>query len=169
MAKIATLIDDLFEDDEFRMPAEAFRAAGHEVFCVGFNPGETVVGKSEGFQAKIDQSVEDANAHEYDALLIPGGYSPDSLRSDVNVQRIARTFMELEKPVFTICHGPQILISAEVLKGRKITCWRSIVPDVKNAGAEYIDEPVVVDRNLVSSRMPDDIPDFIRESMNIIG
>ncbi len=99
---------------------------------------------------------------DFDALLIPGGYSPDKLRADEDAVRFVKDFVESGKPVFSICHAPQLLITAQVLKGRKVTGWKSIVQDIKNAGAIFLDQEVVEDGNLISSRSPQDIPAFIR-------
>lgn len=98
-------------------------------------------------------------------MLIPGGYSPDKLRSHDEAVRFVKDFMSSGKPVFSICHGPQLLITADVLKGRKVTGWKSIIQDIKNAGAIFIDEEVVEDDNLVSSRSPGDLPAFIYASL----
>jgi protease I len=127
MAIIAVIIDDLFEDSEYKKPAEAFKKAGHE--------------------------------------LIPGGYSPDRLRANENAVSLVRDFVKSTKPVFSICHAPQILITAQVLEGRKIIGWKSIVQDIKNAGAEFIDKEVVEDGSLISSRHPGDLPAFIKASL----
>ncbi|NLL13582.1 MAG: DJ-1/PfpI/YhbO family deglycase/protease, partial [Fibrobacter sp.] len=101
------------------------------------------------------------NIPSYDALFIPGGYSPDQLRASAAPVKLVRDFMESGKPVFAICHAPQLLITADVLKGKKVTGYKSIIQDIKNAGAEFIDQQVVIDGNLVSSRNPSDIPAFI--------
>jgi protease I len=160
MSKIAVIIADLFEDVEYTDPAEAFRAAGHELAHIGLEKGKTVTGKKKGTEVKIDRAVSDASAGDFDALLIPGGYSPDQLRVDENAVQFVRSFVESNKPVFSICHGPQILITADVIRGRKITGYKSIIQDIKNAGAIYLDQEVVEDGNLISSRNPDDIPAF---------
>lgn len=165
MAKIAVLIDDLFEDSEYQQPAEAFKKAGHQLTHIGLRAGAEVTGKRQGYKVKIDTAVGDVSPAEFDALLIPGGYSPDRLRSHPKPVGFVREFMQSGKPVFSICHAPQILISAQALAGRKVTGWKSIVQDIKNAGAEYEDSEVVVDRNLVSSRSPEDLPAFIGASL----
>jgi len=113
----------------------------------------------------VDESVKDASVHGFDALLIPGGYSPDKLRADENAVRFAGDFVRSGKPVFAICHAPQILISADVIRGRRITGWKSIVQDIKNAGAEFLDQDVVEDGNLISSRHPGDIPVFVEATL----
>jgi protease I len=165
MAKIASIITNYFEDVEFTEPASAFREAGHEVITVGLEAGQTVKGKKEGTAVEIDKAVTDVSPGDFDALLIPGGFSPDQLRAHEAPVSFVKQFMEADKPVFAICHAAQILITADVLRGRRITGYKSIVQDIKNAGADFRDEEVVVDANLVSSRNPNDIPAFIRESL----
>lgn len=165
MSKVAVIITDMFEDSEYTKPVEAFEQAGHQITNIGLKEGETVKGKKEGTPVKIDKAVKDLSVANFDALLIPGGYSPDKLRVDDDAVAFAREFVEKGKPVFSICHAPQLLITADVLRGRKVTGYKSIVQDIKNAGAQFIDQEVVVDGNLVSSRNPGDIPAFIRESL----
>jgi protease I len=106
---------------------------------------------------------------DFDALLIPGGYSPDKLRVYEEAVRFVKDFVESGKPVFTICHGPQLLITAQVLKGRTITGYTSIIQDIKNAGATFVDADVVVDKNLISSRTPADLPSFIAAALNALA
>jgi protease I len=165
MRKIAVIIADLFEDVEYMAPAEAFRAARYKLVHVGLKKEDTVKGKKHGTTVKIDTAVEDASVDDFNALLIPGGYSPDKLRADENAVKFVGSFMESNKPVFSICHGPQLLITADVIKGRKITGYKSIIQDIKNAGAEFIDQEVVEDGNLISSRNPNDLPAFTKAAL----
>jgi protease I len=165
MAKIAAILEDMFEDVEFTKPVEKFKKSGHEVTVVGIKAGKTLTGKKNETKVKVDESLKKVSPDDFDALLIPGGYSPDKLRTHKEAVDFVRSFMDKNKPVFSICHGPQLLITAQVLEGRKITGWKSIIQDIKNAGAEFIDQEVVVDGNLVSSRNPWDIPAFVRESL----
>ena len=167
MARIAVIITDMFQDVEYERPAQAFRNAGHELTLIGIKAGATVKGEH-GDTVKIDRAVREVSGRNFDALFIPGGYSPDKLRVDSDALRFTREFFEMNKPVFAICHAAQILITARLLKGRRVTGWTSIIEDIKNAGAEYVDAEVVVDGNLVSSRKPDDIPAFIRESLRLL-
>ena len=166
--KIAALVTDMFEDSEYTEPVKAFKEKGHIVVNVGLEAGKTVKGKKSGTEVKIDKAVDTANIEEFDALFIPGGYSPDQLRVDENAVRFTADFVNSKKPVFAICHAGQLLITAKVLKGRKFTGYTSIIQDIKNAGAEFIDQEVVVDGNLVSSRNPGDIPAFIAESLKML-
>ena len=165
MSTIAVIITDLFEDSEYSEPAAAFKKAGHKLVHIGLKAGTTVTGKKQATPVKIDKGVKDVAVDEFDALLIPGGYSPDKLRVDEDAVRFTKEFMESGKPVFAICHAPQLLITADVIRGRKITGWKSVIQDIKNAGAEFIDQEVVEDGNLVSSRSPADLPSFIQESL----
>jgi protease I len=167
MSRIAVIITDMFQDVEYRQPAEAFRNAGHELVHVGLRAGSRVTGEH-GAVVTIDRAVRDITADDVDALFIPGGYSPDKLRIDPDAVRFAKEFFTRNKPVFAICHAAQLLITAQVLEGRRVTGWISIVQDIRNAGAEYVDAEVVVDRNLVSSRKPEDIPAFIREALAML-
>jgi protease I len=165
MARVAVIIDDFFEDIEYSKPAAAFKKAGHELVHLGLKKDTVVKGKKQGIKVRIEKSVRDVSVDQFDALLIPGGYSPDRLRSDDKAVFFVRNFVESGKPLFSICHAPQILITAQALKGRKVTGWKSIVQDIKNAGAEFIDRQVVVDGNLVSSRHPGDLSAFIKVSL----
>jgi len=165
MKKIVVLIEDMFEDVEYAKPAAAFIKAGHKLVHVGFQKGKTVTGKKGETTVCIDKSIREVTIDDFDALFIPGGYSPDRLRVDPSVVRFVKEFVESGKPVFAICHAPQLLITAQVLQGRTVTGWKSIIQDIKNAGATYIDEEVVEDRNLITSRGPGDIPAFIKASL----
>ncbi|WP_436335104.1 type 1 glutamine amidotransferase domain-containing protein [Bacillus velezensis] len=165
--KIAVLMTDQFEDIEYTSPAEAFKEAGHSVVTIDLEEGKEVTGKH-GEKVKIDQAISDADPKEFDALLIPGGFSPDLLRGDDRPGEFTKAFVENQKPVFAICHGPQLLIDTDLLKGKDITGFRSIRKDLINAGANYKDEEVVVSHNIVTSRTPDDLEAFNRESLNLL-
>ncbi len=167
MAVIGVLLANYFQDSEYKRPVNAFKRAGYEVVVLGLR-SDVVKGKKEGIQVKIDRVLADADPAEYDALLIPGGFSPDILRAHAVAVQFVKRFMKLARPIFAICHGPQLLISADALRGRKVTCWVSIIQDVKNAGALYTDAEVVVDGNLVTSRKPGDIPAFVRGCLKIL-
>ncbi len=165
MSRVAVIITDDFEDVEYTEPAKAFREKGKELVHIGLRAGSTVKGKKEGTQVRVDRAVSDVNVADFDALLIPGGYSPDKLRVDPAAVAFVRDFVESGKPIFAICHAAQLLITAQALSGRRITGWKSIEQDIKNAGAHFVDEKVVEDGNLVSSRGPQDIPAFIEASL----
>lgn len=165
MSKIAVIIDEYFEDSEYTEPVNAFKEKGHVIVHVGLEKGKTVKGKKQQTPVTINQSLNTVKADDFDALLIPGGYSPDQLRAHESAVAFTRDFMEKDKPVFSICHAPQLLISADVIQGRTLTGWTSIIQDIKNAGATFVDKAVVVDGNLVTSRNPGDLPDFIQAAL----
>lgn len=159
--KIATVLTDLFEDSEFTSPKEALEKAGHEVVTIGFEGGQTVKGKQGEATVTIDKGIDEVKPEDFDALLVPGGYSPDKLRKDDRFLDFVRAFSEKQQPIFSICHGPQLLINAEVVKGKKITAVKQVGVDLRNAGAEFIDAEVVKDDSgLISSRTPEDLPAF---------
>jgi len=165
VSKIAVVIGNMFEDSEYTKPAQAFKKAGHQLTHIGIKARQTVRGKHKQKPVKIDRAAKDVSPEQFDALLIPGGYSPDQLRVDEDVVRFVKEFVESGKPVFAICHAGQLLVTAQVLDGRKLTGWKSIVQDIKNAGAQFLDQEVVKDGNLISSRSPDDLPAFIAASL----
>ncbi|MFW6172302.1 MAG: type 1 glutamine amidotransferase domain-containing protein [Elusimicrobiota bacterium] len=161
---IAVIVTNGFEDIEYTEPVDAFIKEGHRITNIGIRQGEKVRGKKKGTEIMIDKPVQEVDINDYDALLIPGGYSPDKLRVNEKAVKFVRDFVKSNKPVFSICHGPQLLITADVLNGRKATGYKSIKQDIKNAGAEFIDKEVVVDGNMVFSRNPGDLPAFVQES-----
>jgi len=169
MAKIATVITNMFEDSEYMDPSRAFNEAGHEVFTIEKEAGKEVKGKQGDAMVTIDYGIDDVNPDDFDALFIPGGFSPDQLRADDRFVAFSKAFMDAKKPVFAICHGPQLLISAKTLEGRDATGYKSISQDMIYAGAKYVDKEVVVCQNqLVTSRQPEDIPAFTRESLKLL-
>lgn len=156
---IAFLATDGVEDSELREPKKAVIEAGAEAHVVSIKEGEFEGKKGSTF--KVDKLVRDVDAGEYDGLVLPGGVAnPDKLRMDEKAVGFVRDFFEQGKPVGVICHGGWTLVEAGVLRGRKMTSYPSIKTDVVNAGARWVDEEVVVDRGLVSSRWPDDLPAF---------
>ena len=158
--RVAMLVEDEFEDRELTGPLDALRAAGATVSLVGPTAGNEYKGKRGQAVVKADVAAGSVKVGDFDALVIPGGHAPDKMRMRHAMVDLARDAMESGKPVATICHGPQVLISANVLRGRTLTCWPSIAIDVKNAGGLYVDKPVVEDGNLITSRKPDDVPVF---------
>lgn len=163
--RVACLLDSDFEDSEFRKPFDAFVKAGHQVVVIGFKAGQELAGKKGEEKAGTDASIDDVTPSDFDALLLPGGYSPDHLRLDPKMVEFTRAFMERDLPVFAVCHGPQLLLTAGVVKGRRMTAWPTVQEDLRLGGANVIDDEVVVDRNLVTSRKPDDLEAFCRESL----
>jgi protease I len=161
--KVAFLATDMVEQVELTEPWKAVEQAGADIDLVSLEEGEIQgfnhYDKADKFQ--VDVTVEDASAKDYDALVLPGGVgNPDTLRTDENAVRFVREFFDAGKPVAAICHAPWLLVEADVARGRKLTSYWSIKTDVKNAGGNWVDEEVVLDGNLVTSRSPDDIPAF---------
>jgi protease I len=170
--KVAIVVDDYFEQPEFTGPRDALKQAGAEVTVISTEGGEihglNHVDPGDTFQS--DMSTAEADPDDYDALILPGGaVNADSLRMDEDVQNWVRSFLEAGKPVAAICHAPWVLASANVLKGKTLTSWPTIQDDLKNAGAEWVNEEVHVDGNLITSRKPDDIPAFNREIISALS
>lgn len=161
--KVAILAADGFEEVELTKPRKALDDAGAKTSVVSIKAGK-IQGMNhadKGAAVAVDLTLEDAKPQEFDALLIPGGLmNPDTLRSTDEALEFVRHFFRQGKPVATICHAAWVLIDAEVVSGRTITCWPAIKTDVRNAGATWVDQDVVVDNGLVTSRKPDDIPAF---------
>lgn len=166
--KVACILANGFEDSEFRQPYDALRSAGHDVTIVGLEKGQTLNGDKGRETATVEKAFADVNPDEFDALFIPGGFSPDRLRAHDAPVKFVRAFFDAEKPIMAICHGPQIFITADEHTGHRLTAWRTIQGDLKRLGANVVDEEVVVDRNLVTSRQPQDIPAFIREGLKVL-
>ena len=166
--KIACVLTNFFEDSEFKDPYDAYKQAGHEVTIIGNQAGEEIEGKKHNVKTKVDKSIDEVTPEQFDALFIPGGYSPDQLRANPKFVEFTKSFFKNDKPVLAICHGPQLMISAGVTGGRKMTAWKTIQVDLGFTGANVVDEPVVVDGNLVTSRQPSDIPAFIEESKKLL-
>jgi protease I len=165
--RIAALVGDGFEESELIEPQRALEEAGAIVTIVGVDEKsrQRIRGKrglDEGASVKAEELVGDCTGEDFDALLIPGGTSPDHIRMNKEVQRFVREFDAAKKPMFIICHGPQVLISAQIVRGRQLTGVHAIADDIRNAGGLYRDQPVVQDSNWVSSRNPDDLPQFNR-------
>ena len=160
MARVAFIADDLFEDPELRIPWDRIRAAGHETVLVGLERGKRITGKQGKETFTTDARAADVSADEFDALVIPGGYSPDKLRVDIDVVRLVRNMFTAGKPVAAVCHGPWMLVEADALDGRTVTSWPSLKTDLINAGARWVDRQVVEDDNVITSRRPDDLEAF---------
>ena len=169
--KVAILVADFFEQVEMTQPYAALKEAGAEVKIVSPKSGQIQgmnhANKAEKFN--VDLELDRANPSEFDALMIPGGtMNPDTLRSTPKALEFTRHFFREGKPVAAICHGPWVLIDAGVVSGRKLTSWPAIQTDVKNAGGNWVDQEVVVDNGLVTSRKPDDLPAFNRKMIEEI-
>lgn len=160
MARVAMPVGEDFEDVELTKPRTALTEAGHQVVMVGRRKGERVHGKRGEATAAIEFAAADVDPDDFDALVIPGGYSPDHLRTDKAMVDFVRRFAATEKPLAAICHGPQLLIEADVVEGRELTSWPSVRTDLENAGARWLDREIVEDGNLITSRGPDDLDPF---------
>jgi protease I len=170
--KVAIIAADMVEQIELVEPRKALEAAGAETQLISIKPGEI-----QGFnhfdkagKHRVDKAIEEVDAGDYDALMIPGGVgNPDQLRRDENVVSFVRDFFEQGKPVASICHGPWVLVEAGVVRDRKLTSWPTLQTDIRNAGGNWVDEQVVVDQGLVTSRKPDDIPAFNAKMIEEFG
>jgi protease I len=166
--RIACLLASGYEDSEFQKPYDEFKGAGFEVVVIGAKAGEELTGKKGESKTKADKGIADVRPEQFDALLIPGGQSPDRLRADERFVEFVKPFFAAGRPVLAICHGPQLLITADCYSDHRMTAWKTIQGDLSRMGAKVVDQEVVVDRNLVTSRQPSDIPAFIRESMKLL-
>jgi protease I len=164
--KALILSADNFEDSELLIPYYRLKEAGLDVTVSSLTRG--AIKGQHGYEIAVDKTLDEVNPEDYALLVLPGGKAPAVLRKEPKALEIARSFFSRSKPVAAICHGPQILISADLLKGRRATCYMSVVDELKESGALYEDREVVVDANLVTSRQPADLPAFMRETMKRI-
>lgn len=164
--KVLIITADNFEDSEFFAPYYRFIEEGFQVDIASIRKGK-IKGKH-GYEIEAGKTLREVNPADYDMLLLPGGKAPEAIRKEQAAIDIARHFFTAGKPVAAICHGPQTLITAGLLKGMHATCYKSVAPEMKEAGALYEDSEVVVHGNLVTSRQPSDIPAFMREIMKLI-
>ncbi|MBP1154978.1 MULTISPECIES: type 1 glutamine amidotransferase domain-containing protein [unclassified Paenibacillus] len=168
MAKVAFLLGPQFEDSEMQKPYDAVREAGHEAVIIGLTSGERLEGKKKQVSYETDKAIKDTDPNSFDAVVIPGGSSPEGLRLNPDIQSFVQQMDKQGKPIAAICHGPQILISAGLTQNRTLTSYPPLQDDLKNAGATFKDEEVVVDRNFITSRTPKDEPAFIRETLKAL-
>lgn len=170
--KIAIVATDGFEQVELTGPRDALREAGADITIVSLKTGE-IQGMNhheKGDKLKVDKALSDVQPESFDALVLPGGVAnPDTLRADKSAVAFVKAFVTANKPVAAICHGPWTLIEADAVRGKKMTSWPSLQTDLKNAGANWVDQEVVRDGMLVTSRKPDDIPAFNREVIGMIS
>jgi protease I len=166
--KVLQIVSNDFEDLELWYPVLRLREEGATVHIVGEKANEKYIGKY-GVPIMSDKAFSDINPTEYDALLVPGGWSPDLLRRYEEVLQIVRSMNDAQKPIGQICHAGWVLISAKILEGKTVTSTPGIKDDMMNAGATWVDEPVVVDGNLISSRRPPDLPDYMREFIRVFS
>lgn len=166
--KVIILVEDMFNVFEFWYPFYRLKEAGAEVTVVGSGRTDIFAGKP-ATEVRADLAADRVNVGDYDGLVIPGGYAPDMMRRYPAMVNLVRSMVEARKPVATICHAGWMLCSADVLKGRRVTSFFAIRDDMVHAGAQWVDEAVVVDDNLITSRTPDDLPAFMREMIRAMG
>lgn len=164
--KALVISADNFEDTELFVPYYRLKEEGIQVDIASMKKGK-IRGKH-GYEIEVNKTLEEVAPEEYDILILPGGKAPEEVRKDRTAVGITKFFFMENKPVSAICHGPQTLITAGLLRGRHATCYKSVAPEMKKAGAFYEDKEVVVDGNLVTSRQPSDLPAFMRETMKMI-
>jgi len=164
--KALILSADNFEDTELLVPYYRLREEGIQVDVASLKKGK-IKGKH-GYEVEVDKLLKEVNPDDYDILILPGGKAPEVIRKEKDAIEIAKEFFHKNKPVSAVCHGPQTLISAGLLKGRHATCYKSVAKEMKDAGVIYEDREVVVDGNLVTSRQPSDLPAFLRETMKVL-
>ncbi|NUO09557.1 MAG: type 1 glutamine amidotransferase [Candidatus Brocadia sp.] len=157
---------DNFEDSELLVPYYRLKEEGIEVDISSMKKG-TIKGKH-GYEVQVDKTLQEVSPDDYDILILPGGKAPDVIRKEKAAVEIAKHFFQKNKPVSAICHGPQTLITAGLLRGRHATCYKTVAQEMRDAGAMYEDKEVVVDGNLVTSRQPADLPAFLREMMKML-
>jgi protease I len=158
--RVAVLVEQQYQEMEVWYPVYRLREAGCQVTLVGPEAGATYASKL-GYPAKSDKAAKDVKAADFDGIVVPGGFAPDYVRRHEPMLKLVRDMSEQGKVVAAICHGPWVLCSTTALRGKKATCFMAIKDDVINAGAKYVDEEVVVDGNLITSRKPDDLPAFV--------
>lgn len=166
MANVCFLLADGYEDSEMKNPYDAMNEAGHKTVVVGLEKGAELKGKKGTAVYTSELSISEVKADDYDAVIIPGGSAPEALRVSDEVVEFVKQANEQGKVIAGICHGPQVMISADILNGVNTTSYIGIRDDVKNAGSNFLDQEVVVDGNIITSRTPKDEPVFIKEILN---
>jgi len=158
--RIAILAEENFEDSELTEPLRAMKDAGARVLIVGSGSKKSYKGKRGSAEVTVDTTADKVEASQFDAIIIPGGYAPDKMRLHQPMVDLVRKAYAEGKIIAAVCHGPQLLISADIVKGRRVTSWPSVAVDLKNAGAIWVNEPTVRDGNIITARKPADLPKF---------
>ena len=166
--RVVVLVEQKYEELEVWYPLLRLKEAGCQVTTVGPEAGKSYPSKL-GYPAKADKAASDVSADDFDLMVIPGGFSPDYVRRSDSMLSLVRGMAEAKKPIAAICHGPWVLCSTNALKGRKLTCYHSIKDDVTNAGGSYVDQEVIVDGNIITSRTPDDLPAFCKAILEALA
>jgi len=167
--RVAIMVEDEFEDSEVVESVRSMKNAGARVVVVGSGARNTYRGKRGTATVSVDAAAADVSADDFDAVIVPGGHAPDKMRLHPAMVDLVKKAHDSGKLVAAICHGPQLLISAGIVRGRRVTSWHSIAVDLKNAGAEWVDEPVVRDGNIITSRKPADLPRFSKAIIAALG
>jgi protease I len=162
MSKVAFIVDEMFEDSEFRYPYDQLKQLGHDPVIVGLEAGKKIEGKKGKETITTEVSIGEVSADEFDGVVIPGGYSPDKIRLNDGMVSLTRAIFEARRPVAAICHAGWMLAEADIVRGRTVTSWPSIKTDLVNAGANWVDQEVVEDDNLITSRKPADLEAFTK-------
>ena len=166
--RIACLLGPGFEDSEFRVPYDALKNAGNQVDIISTKAGVELKGYKGKETVKADKGIDEVRPEDYQALLIPGGHSPDQLRKDKKIVELVKKFDALKRPLAAVCHGPQLLLTARLVRGRTLTAWETVQGDLEQAGANVKDQEVVIDQNWITSRKPEDLKAFSEALLNAL-
>jgi len=166
--RIACLLGPGFEDSEFRIPYDALKNAGYQVDIISTKAGVELKGYKGKETVKADKGIDEVRPEDYQALLIPGGHSPDQLRKDKKIVEFVKKFDALKRPLAAVCHGPQLLLTARLVRGRTLTAWETVQGDLEQAGANVKDQEVVIDQNWITSRKPEDLKAFSEALLNAL-
>ncbi|KAL4235321.1 hypothetical protein ACF0H5_006956 [Mactra antiquata] len=165
--RVGILTEFNYEDMELWYPFYRLKEEGHQTFTIGPEKNK-VYNSKHGYPCKAERGIDDVCVDDLDALIIPGGFAPDYWRRDKRILDLVKAMDDAGKVLASVCHGPWVLISAKVIKDRNVTCFVAIKDDVENAGANYTDEAVVIDKNMVTSRLPKDLPDFCKAIISLL-
>ena len=166
--KVACILGPNFEDVELSEPVKRMRDEGYEVTLIGPEKGKKLEGKQGKVTGTADAGIGEVRPEDFDLLFIPGGFSPDKIRADARFVEFVKAFDEAKKPIAAICHGPQLFLTARIIKGRTLTAWKTVQDDLELAGANVRDEAVVRDGNWITSRGPDDVPKFSQAIVDFV-
>ena len=166
--RIACLLGLGLEDSEFRVPYDALKNAGNQVDIISTKAGVELKGYKGKETVKADKGIDEVRPEDYQALLIPGGHSPDQLRKDKKIVEFVKKFDALKRPLAAVCHGPQLLLTARLVRGRTLTAWETVQGDLEQAGANVKDQEVVIDQNWITSRKPEDLKAFSEALLNAL-
>ncbi|MFL5458003.1 MAG: type 1 glutamine amidotransferase domain-containing protein [Myxococcales bacterium] len=158
--RIACLLGPGFEDSEFRLPYDALKNAGYQVDIISMKAGTELKGYKGKETVKSEKGIDEVRPEDYQAMLIPGGHSPDQIRKDKKIVEFVKKFDSMKRPIAAVCHGPQLLLTARLVRGRTLTAWETVQGDLEQAGANVKDQEVVVDQNWITSRKPEDLKAF---------